>query len=170
MKNLHVLISLVLPLTLLSCSYEEASFSPYIQVSNLYLNPVYLGSSIVSAEDTLQLTIKDGVYVIDTISMGDKVVFAAAYGSLGNELTACRCTFDTTQLNMWATLGDDFQQILLPGTDLRQIQLLITPGYNYVTFPINYQPLRSGTYDFTLKVESDSKFSPASYTFRQPVR
>jgi len=170
MKNQLVLISILFPLAFLSCSHEEASYTPFIQVSNLYLNPVYDGDKIVSADDTLQLTFQSGVYVIDTISVDDKVVLAAAYGSLGNELTACRCTFDTTQLNMWATLGEDFQRILLPETDLRNIQLMIKPGYNYVAFPLNYQPMKSGTYDFTLKVESDSKFSPVSYTFRQPIR
>jgi len=172
MKNLRSFLLFSVCVLCLSCKVDQASFTPFIQVSYFYLNPVYLADEIVGADDTLNIVFENGVYVLDSISKTDKVTFAAAFGSYGNDLTAIRCNFDTTQLAMEApaTQSASFKQVLSPYSDFRNLQLEVNPSYNYVSFPITYRPMESGVYQFELVVESDSKFSPSSITFAQPVR
>ena len=170
MKVWHRLLPFLVFICCLSCKHEETSFAPFIQVSYFYLNPQYDGDEIVGAEDTLSIRYCEGKYVIDSIDMNDRVVFAAAFGSIGNELVTVRCTFDTLRLDMQAALSEEVQRILLPASDVRQLQLFVNPGYNYVAVPISYQPLQDDSLQFELKVESDSECSPVSYTFIQPIR
>jgi len=171
MKTFHWLLPLLAAVLCISCKETKAEFTPYIQVSHFYLNPEYSGDSIIGAQDTLWITTSsDGTYVLDSIEMGDVVVYQAFFGSYANDLVAARVNFDTTQLDMYAKLNQEIQAILLPKSNISTIQLYLNPGFNGLCFPIVYTPLKSGVFDFSMTVESDSQFSPRSVNFRQPVR
>jgi len=172
MKTIRLLIYVLVVVACSSCKESKAEFTPYIQVSHFYLNPKYEGEKIIAAQDTLLYAFKDGAYVLDTINMGDepKVAFQVLFGSYANDLISTRVTFDTTQLDMQAKLSTELRSILLPSSDLRTIQLYINPGFNCVSFPVTYRPLKSGTFQFSLMVESDSELSPSTVVFKQPVR
>jgi len=170
MKTFRWCLLVLVALCSWSCKQSTAEFTPYIQVSYFYLNPVFEGEKIVSAADTLSVRFMDGAYVIDSINRDDKVVFQVHYGSYANELVAARIVFDTTQLNMYPKLSQELQSVLLPSSDVRNIQLYINPGCNGLSFPVIYQPMQSGTFQFGLICESDSKLSPCSMQYKQPVR
>jgi len=171
MKKIYWFLLIVVVAVGWSCSTGSAEYTPSITTSYFYLNPTFNGDTIVAAQDTLGITgSSDGTYVIDTIQLGDTVAFYAGFCSYGNELIAARVTHDTTQLNMYPMLTPSIQAILLPTSNVRLIQLEFVPNWWYVQFPIFYTPLKSGVYEFTMKVESDSQFSPRSVLYRQPVR
>jgi len=172
MKTFRWFLCLLVAVTCLSCKQSKADFTPYIQVSQFYLNPKYDGEKIISAADTLTYRLVDGAYVLDTIEMSDepKVAFQVFFGSYANELIATRVTFDTLQLNMQANLSQSIKDILLPTSNLRTIQLMINPGFNGLSFPVTYEPLKTGTFQFSLMVESDSELSPSTVVFKQPVK
>jgi len=171
MKKVRWFLPIIAAVICVSCKESKAEFTPYIQTSMFYLNPVYRNDSIISAQDTLTMQLgKDGTYVIDTIQQGDVVVYQVLFGSYANDLIAARVNYDTTQLDMYAKLNQAIQAILLPKSDIRTIQLYLNPGFNGLSFPVGYTPLKSGVFDFSMTVESDSQFSPRSYNFRQPVR
>lgn len=155
---------------LTSCHTNQQDFVPYITTSSFYLNPIYSGDTIIGAQDTFQLKKVDDCYMLDTISLTDTVVFMVGFGSYANNLTATRVTFDTTQLNMSSKIPQEIRDILLPASDIRNLQLFLNSGYNFLAMPLGYRPLQSGTHQFVFTVESDSEFSPRSVVVKQPVR
>lgn len=156
-------------LCLVSCGSEEAEYTPYILVSDYYVNPTFRGDTIVVAQDTLGTHVVDDHFVLDTIHLSDTVVLAAGFGSYANSLVAARINFDTTALNMTAKLSDAAAKVLLPSSNLRTLQLYINPGYAYVAIPLGFRPLKTGTHRIEFVVESDSEFSPNSVVYYQPV-
>ncbi|MCQ2311084.1 MAG: hypothetical protein MJZ64_04975 [Paludibacteraceae bacterium] len=169
MKKLFpIIIAVAFGMT--ACDSKPSQYTPYISLSYFYLNPIFDNGKIISAEDTLNVHTVDGLLVLDTITMQDTVVFAAGYGSIGNDLVSARVMFDTTQVNMRASLSEDITKILLPISDIRNLQLFINPGYLYVSIPLGYRPLQQGTHRMQFVVESDSQFSPRSVTYFQPVK
>lgn len=168
-----VFVSLVILAGVLSaCSSRQASYTPYILHSHFYLNPVYSGDSIVAAQDTLDsvaVSPSDGYYHLKPIHLGDTVVFVAGFGSVANDLIAARMNVDTLSLLQSARIGDDFRAILLPESDEKHIQLLFKPGYSFAALRVGYRPIKVGEHTIELVVESDSKFSPQSQIFKQPV-
>jgi len=170
MKTFRWCLPIIVACLFLACKKEGASFTPYIQTSYFYVNPFYEGDNIVLADDTLSMTLSNGTYVLDSIDVDDKVVVMAGFGSYTNDLIAVRVNFDSTQLNMQAPVSQKVKDILLPSSNLQTIQLLLNPGYNYLAIPLNYTPRKSGVFQFSLIVESDSEFSPSTVLFTQPVR
>jgi len=170
MKKCVIFLPVLLTITMFSCINESSSFTPDLSFSYFLLNPVYEGEKIVSAEDTLYLTARENYFVLDTIDVEDTVVFMVACCSYENDLIALRVNFDTTQLNMNAKVVEETKKALLSTTDYRNLQFYINPGYNTMYMPFGYSPVQSGSHQFSVVVESDSKYSPNSTTFCQPVR
>ena len=168
-KITYCLVCLVL-VGLASCGSNQQDYTPYVTTSSFYLNPIYSGDTIIAAQDTLSLHIQDDHYVLDTISVTDTLVFMVGFGSYANNLTATLITFDTTQLNMSSKIPEEVRKILLPTSDIRNLQLYLNSGYNFLALPMGYRPLKSGTHRVTFTVESDSEFSPRSLVIDQPVR
>ena len=170
MKRITYFVACLSLIGLTSCGTNQLDFVPYITTSSFYLNPIYSGDSIIAAQDTFQLKKVDDGYMLDTISPMDTLVFMVGFGSYANNLTATRVTFDTTQLDISAKIPEEIRKILLPESDIRNLQLFINSGYNFLALPMGYLPLKSGTHQFVFTVESDSEFSPRSVVIKQPVR
>ncbi len=172
MKKSIFISLIVLAGVISACSSRQASYTPYILHSSFYLNPVYRGDSIVAAQDTLDsvaVSPLDGYYHLKPIHVGDTVVFVAGFGSVANDLIAARMNVDTLSLIPSAQMGDDFRAILLPESDTKHVQLLFKPGYSFAALRVGYRPIKTGEHTIELVVESDSKFSPKSQIFKQPV-
>jgi len=176
-KRFILLYALAAALILVSCQENrQLKSTPYIAMSYLMVNPITHGDTLVGAQDTLgvRFLADSNLYLLDTLVLGrDSMVrFTAAFGSYSNNLMSACILSDTTALKFSAHLNEDILNVLVEPSSPEEVKLYLTPGYNYLSFPVVYRPRRAGTYDFTLMVESDagSGYSPVLLTCRQPVK
>lgn len=175
MKKVFVILLASVGLMLTSCvNNVHSDYTPYIVFSDMYINPIFHGDTLVSAEDTMKFKFDNDLnaYIMtDTLSVTprDSVAFALAFCSLGNDLVATRINFDTTTVNLQVTLNKEITDVLTEQSNFRLAQLHYKPGYNAVSFSAGFVPLKEGTHKIEFVVESDSKYSPVRYVFLQPV-
>lgn len=174
MRNLFFSLSFVALIGLMSSclTTTEPQYSPEIYTSYFYVNPVFDGDSLVSATDTLSLFYdsQDGSYEMDTLRVGDTVLFASTYYTLNSNLVAVKMEWDSSRMNLWYTLTEDIEKVLTSETNIATGDLYFDPGYNRVSFPIRFAPIVKGGMTLKLTVESDSEFSTSSVLFYIPVK
>lgn len=173
MRKLFLYFSLVvLSATMTGCfDNTNPQFSPEINSSYMYVNPVFVGDSLAYALDTLSLYYNsdDDLYQTDTMYIGDTVMFATAFYTVTNNLVAVRLNWDE-RMKLWFPLTDDVRKVLSSKSDTLKGQLYFNPGYNLVSFPIYFTPTQKGNLDLKLSVDSDSEFSTSSVMFKVPVK
>ncbi len=169
MRKLFLLLTVVVAMT--SCSTTEPQYSPEIYTSYFYVNPIFKGDSLVSAKDTLSLSYdsQDGSYELDTVYIGDTISFASAYYTVNSDLVAVKMVWDTLYMNLWYNLTDSIEAALTSQTKLETGQLYFAPGYNRVSFPISFSPIKKGGMTLKLTVESTSEFPSNSVLFYIPA-
>ena len=169
MRKLFLLLTVVVAMT--SCSTTEPQYSPEIYSSYFYVNPIFKGDSLVSAKDTLSLSYdsQDGSYELDTVYIGDTISFASAYYTVNSDLVAVKMVWDTLYMNLWYDLTDSIEAALTSQTKLETGQLYFAPGYNRVSFPISFSPIKKGGMTLKLTVESTSEFPSNSVLFYIPA-
>ena len=169
MRKLFLLLTVVVAMT--SCSTTEPQYSPEIYSSYFYVNPIFKGDSLVSAKDTLSLSYdsQDGSYELDTVYIGDTISFASAYYAVNSDLVAVKMVWDTLYMNLWYDLTDSIEAALTSQTKLETGQLYFAPGYNRVSFPISFSPIKKGGMTLKLTVESTSEFPSNSVLFYIPA-
>ena len=157
--------------TLNSTNSTEPQYSPEIYTSYFYVNPIFKGDSLVSAKDTLSLSYdsQDGSYELDTVYIGDTINFASAYYTVNSDLVAVKIDWDTLYMNLWYDLTEDIEAALTSETQLETGRLYFVPGYNRVSFPISFSPIKKGGMTLKLTVESTSEFSSNSVLFYIPA-
>ncbi len=148
--------------------------TPYISRSLLVRNPKIENCLVVGGKDTLSVSAAESgndTYVIDTIEVGDTVVFAVAFGARSNQLvSASVLSSDTNSLKIDCQVNDTLSKMLISPTDLNKGQMYFTSGWSLIGFPVYYYARKAGLVTITLKVESDSKYSPATVYLRQPIK
>ena len=174
MRKLFLFLSFVALTTLMSSCLNstEPQYSPEIYASNFYVNPVFVGDSITGAKDTLALFYdsEDGSYELDTMYVGDTVVFASTYYTLNSNLVAVKIDWDSLRMNLWYSLTEDIEKVLTSETNIETGRLYFDPGYNRVSFPVRFSPIVKGGMTLKLTVEGDSEFSTSSVLFYLPVK
>ena len=166
LRQLFVLVSALVVLG--SCDWNvEPQYSPEIYGSHFYVNPVFEGDSIISAKDTLRLSngAADYSYKLDTLYLGDTVMFSSIFYSVNNNLVSVRIDWDSTKMKLWYTLPADVDKVLTSQTNLQEGDMYFAPGYNRLAFPIWFTPLVKGAMSFSLSVDSDSEYSRATALF-----
>ncbi len=169
MRKLFLLLTVVVAMT--SCSTTEPQYSPEIYTSYFYVNPIFKNDSLISAKDTLSLSYdsQDGSYELDTVYIGDTISFASAYYTVNSDLVAVKMVWDTLYMNLWYNLTDSIEAALTSQTKLETGQLYFAPGYNRVSFPISFSPIKKGGMTLKLTVESTSEFPSNSVLFYIPA-
>ena len=174
MRKLFLCLSLVAVATLMSSclTTTEPQYSPEIYTSSFYVNPVFAGDSLVRAKDTLDLFYDsaDGSYELDTVYVGDTVMFASTYYTLNSNLVAVKVDWDSLRMNLWYTLREDIEKVLTSESKVEMGSLYFNSGYNRVSFPVYFSPIVKGGMTLKLTVESDSEFSTSSVLFYIPVK
>ena len=174
MRKLFLFLSVVALATLMSSCLNstEPQYSPEIYASSFYVNPIFVGDSLTGAKDTLDLFYdsEDGSYELDTISVGDTVLFASTYYTLNSNLVAVKLDWDTLRMNLWYSLTEDIEKVLTGETNIEAGRLYFDPGYNRVSFPVRFSPIVKGGMTLKLTVESDSEFSTSSVLFYIPAK
>ena len=164
MRKLYILLVLVVVAgAMTSClEYKEPQYSPQIYRSEFYVNPQFQGDTVVGAKDTLDLIYDadDDSYELDTVYLGDTVMFASTFYTVTNNLVAVEMKWDTTEMDLWYLTTADIDKALLKTDTVGNLTctMRFNPGYNRVTFPIYFTPKERGGMKLKLSVESDSDF------------
>ena len=164
MRKFYILLVIVVVAgAMTSClEYKEPQYSPQIYRSNFYLNPQFQGDTLVGAKDTLDLIYDadDDSYELDTVYLGDTVMFASTFYTVTNNLVAVEMKWDTTEMELWYLTTADINKALLKTDTVGNLTctMRFNPGYNRVTFPIYFTPKERGGMKLKLSVESDSDF------------
>ncbi len=120
--------------------------------------------------DTLKVVLNEnGIYKVDSIHTGDTVRFMVALNAYPNSLTAFSIGYDSTILSVRIDSTEKLQSGLLDTSDPEHGKLYFNPTCVGARFPIRYIPLKAGSADIKLTVESDSKYSPNSLSMIQPI-
>lgn len=157
-------------LGLFSCT-TKSEFTPYISFSSFLRNPVLSGDTIIGCQDTIQIAEDSQLkaFVLDTIGLGDTAVFVVGFGSRGNDLISATIETDTMAMSFRCSLNDVIRGVLRPSSSEKDMRFDFVSGYNFVSFPVFYVPKKMGAHKMVFTVNSDSKFSPVSYTIIQYV-
>ncbi len=164
MRKFYIFLVLVVVAgAMTSClEYKEPQYSPQIYRSNFYVNPQFQGDTVVGAKDTLDLIYDadDDSYELDTVYLGDTVMFASTFYTVTNNLVAVEMKWDTTEMDLWYLTTADIDKALLKTDTVGNLTctMRFNPGYNRVTFPIYFTPKERGGMKLKLSVESDSDF------------
>ena len=168
-RNLFFLLAIVACMA--SCTWDqESQYTPTITPSYFVCHHAdTTATGALLPLDTLSFSVKDDNYIADTIHTNDTVHFSIMLRSFTNNLTGFTIDYDSTALAFTIDSIQAIQHALDSTSVLSQCQLKFVPGYVVAVFPVHYIPRKTGTHDFKLTVTSDSKYSPVSYTLRQPV-
>ena len=173
MRKLFLLLTVVVAMT--SClESTEPQFSPYISGSFFYVNPVFEGDSMVSAQDTITdlfYDADDETYdLLDTIYIGDTVMFAAKFYTYNSDLVSVKINWNKNHMDVWYFLTDSTQNALTSDSDTTNGKLVFDPGYNAVSFPLYFTPLVKGGLNLKLTVTRTSYYPTTSAEFYIPVQ
>ena len=152
-------------LALASCKPEDPQFTPQMNFSPFI---VYHADSVQSV-DTMLVRYVDDEYILDTIAIGDTVRYYILLNGVTNELTSFTFATDTNALHFSFSLTDDFTQALDASSNLTNGVMNFKPGYAAASFITEYIAKKTGLPKVTLTLSSNSKFSPTSVAFRQPI-
>lgn len=164
MRKLFILLVLVVVAgAMTSClEYKEPQYSPQIYRSFFYVNPLFKGDTIVGAKDTLDLIYDadDDSYELDTVYLGDTVMFASTFYTVTNNLVAVEMKWDTADMHLWYLTNAEIDKVLMRTDTVGSYTCTMhfNPGYNRVTYPIYFTPKKRGGMKLKLSVESDSDF------------
>ena len=126
------------------------------------MNPQFKNDTLVSFKDTLDLFYdnEEDAYVLDSVFLGDTIMFVGIFDAVVNNLVAVEMKWDTTEMDLWYLTTADIDKALLKTDTVGNLTctMRFNPGYNRVTFPIYFTPKERGGMKLKLSVESDSDF------------
>lgn len=173
-KSLFILLALTCIAT--SCiNNAESHTTPQMMFGNLYVNPQFVGDSLIGAKDTLDdhYDVKLEKVYVDTLQLGDTVMFPALFTSNTNNLVSVVATYDTVNINLWFDIDPqsaEMNKALTSASNPQEGRLYFNPMYYITTFPIYIVPQAAGSYPIKLTVTSDSDYPTYSVEFTLPVK
>lgn len=174
-KSILLLSLVVVALSMNSCFNNlESHTTPQIMFGHVYVNPQFSNDTLISAKDTL-LDNNDelGLLYLDTMQLGDTVMFNSLFSSGMNNLVNITASFDTVNVQLWFGLDVNDEKIknaLASGSRPEKGVLNFNPMYQIVTFPIYIVPQKTGVHAIKITVTSDSKYPTYSAPFMLPVK
>lgn len=166
-NSLLVLMVVLVGCVMTSClDNVKSDYTPQIYLSELYLNPYYVGDTL-RAKDTLQLRYNktSETYVSDTMQVGDTLMIGVIFYADGNNLVSTRIEWDSTAMKGWFYVNETIKKALSDTTTIAEGSLRFNPGYNMVSYPTYFVPQSAGAHAVKMTVETDSKYSPVSVSF-----
>lgn len=145
-----------------SCSLNtESHHTPLIQVH-----------SMVSGTDTLSVLGTADGYVMDTIAVGDTVLFTVSFYSYTNLLTGFSIVREEEKADIEYKLKADVDSLLTAASSDYEKGLFYVPaGYCYVGLQFNYIPKESGeNVNLLFTVDSDSNYPHNELNIKTPIR
>jgi hypothetical protein len=170
MRKLFLLLTVVVAMT--SClESTEPQFSPHIYSSSFFVNPVFEEDSLVGFKDTLSLfyDAEDKSYKLDTVYLGDTVMFSTTYYTVNSDLISVKMEWNEQKMDLWYNLTPDIEKALINDSTTKAGHLYFAPSYNRVSFPVYFSPTQRGGMTLKLTVESTSEFPTNSVLFYIPA-
>ena len=129
---------------------------------------------MVSAQDTITdlfYDANDDTYdLMDTIYIGDTVMFAAKFYTYNSDLVSVKIDWDKHHMDVWYFLTDSTKNVLTSDSDTTNGKFVFDLGYNAVSFPLYFTPLVKGGLNLKLTVTSTSYYPTSSTKFYIPVQ
>lgn len=151
MKRIYIFILMTLAIGVSSCHFLDGSsnYTPKVTAYN-FQN---------TKGDTLYVhyNSKLETYSLDTMSVGDTVLFSVLYHSYENNLVSMGIDYDKNALDLKAFIGDTLASVLKPSSDTTLVRLDMQTGYNTVGMPVRMIPLKEGASKLTFSVTSDAE-------------
>ena len=175
MKTKSILMLFAVACILSSCFNGIGSHStPIVQLYYGYVNPQFVGDSLVGAKDTLKYYHKEELNMTytDTLQLGDTVMIPAVFASNMNNLVSVSATADSARVNIWFGLDmqdESTRNALMPHSKPEEGVIFFQPMHYYVPFPIYILPLEVGSHVIKVTVTSDSQDPTSSVIFTLPV-
>lgn len=97
-KSILLLSLVVVALSMNSCFNNlESHTTPQIMFGHVYVNPQFSNDTLISAKDTLldKYNYELGLSYLDTMQLGDTVMFNSLFSSDMNNLVNITASFDT---------------------------------------------------------------------------
>ena len=170
MRKLFLLLTVIIAMT--SClETTEPQYSPHIYSSSFFVNPVFEEDSLVGFKDTLSLfyDAEDNSYELDTVYLGDTVMFSTTYYTVNSDLVSVKMEWNEQKMDLWYNLTPDIEKALINDSTTKAGHLYFAPGYNRVSFPVYFSPTQRGGMRLMLTVESTSEFPTNSVLFYIPA-
>lgn len=173
-KSIFSLLALAVVIT--SCiDTTGVQTTPEMLLGNVYVNPQFEGDSLIGAKDTLydHYNELDGLIYLDSMKLGDTIMFPALFSANMNNLVSVSAKYDTLKMNMWFDIDPEEEAVkkaLTAESNHMKGILYFNPMYNYVTFPVYIVPMETGGHPIKLTVTSDSQFPSYSVAFVLPVK
>ncbi len=145
--KIYILLSLII-IAFTSCDLNSSSnYTPKLGIA----------ASHVNKNDTLNIWMTDegGTYRMDTIFVGDTIVFKTLLNGMSNNLTNYNILqSDTSEARILYPVASSMDSIIsISQSDIANGKLVFLPKAVYVYFPIRYialKPTSSATIQFTL--------------------
>lgn len=147
----------ILFLSLLLCSCFKNSGSDY--TARIYISDFVLQDSLRT--DTFSLHWNaEGFRQVDTLTVGDTLLFAVEFDAIGDNLLSAKLSWDTSSLALYTLAYSSVSEVLLETSDSAACKFDLPTGYNIMALPFYCSPKREGAVSVGFHVETDSKFSP----------
>ena len=116
--------------------------TPEMLLGNVYVNPQFVGDSLIGAKDTLEdhYNMEDGFVYLDTLQLGDTVMFSALFSANMNNLVSVSAKYDTLKVNMWFDIDPEEESVkkaLKEDLELELLELVTCNYYSSNTHLIN---------------------------------
>jgi hypothetical protein len=177
MRKIKVFTLLLLGTLAMTSCFDNTGLqsTPQMQFGNLYVNPRFVGDTLVGAKDTLydHFNAELGLLYVDTLQLGDTLMFPSLFTSYTNNLVNITTSYDTVNVNLWFDIDmqdPDKKKALAAGSDPQKGMLFFNPMYNQAVFNIYIVPQKAGSYPLKFSVTSDSEFASNSHVFTLPVK
>lgn len=165
-KYIFCAIALVLFLLSACKKKEEPQSSPRIYMSYLTRNPATWTGKV----DTLNVQIISDTYVVDSISVGDTIHVDVLLNAVTNQLMGFTLETDTTYLKYTIEQYKELIEAITSDSDIEHGIIHFKIGYSAASLPLYYIARKSGKATVSMKVTSDSEYSPSTLSFTQPIR
>jgi len=167
---------LVIAFSMSSClNGFDSQTTPVMDFGMVYVNPQFSNDTLIGAQDTLKSYYDEelGCPRLDTIQLGDTIMFGAVFYSNMNRLVNIHATFDTTRVDLWFGIDiekKEFKAAFKEDSDPTKGVLNFNPICNMLTFPIYIVPEEAGSHRVKVTVVSDSEYSTNDASFVLPVK
>ena len=127
---------------------------------------------LVNDTDTIGVTylIEQQKYCLDTIAVEDTLYMMVIFDAVGNQITKASITYLNEFANLIVTESEELNEITTPTVTENSFSCTVVEGYRGIILELRYIPIKVGTGEMVLRVESDSEYSPAELRILTPIR
>ena len=127
---------------------------------------------IVNGTDTIgvKYLADESKYCFDTIAVDDTLCIWMAFDAVGNNLTKGVINYKSEFAELTVVANEDLSEVITPTVADGSYSIDVITGYRAIILQLLYVPVKAGTGELQVRVESDSQYSPAQLNILTPIR